>query len=122
MQQPLLAFLRNGDALKLGMADDDSIVITSSNPGTELLAPGFFKVTFGCDEDIGRRIQTQKLGCPLLSQMIRDDDHTLGTQTEPLGFHRSSHHLKGLARTYLMGEQRITAIKNVGDSVALVIP
>lgn len=43
-QNPLLPFCGHRNFLKLGMPDDDCIVITSSNSCAELLSAGSFKV------------------------------------------------------------------------------
>ena len=43
-------------------------------------------------------------------------------QSQPLCLHRGGDHFKGLARTYLVCQQRVTAIEDMGDSPQLVIP
>ena len=102
-QKPLLAFLADGDFLKLRVSDNDGIIVAGGDPGAELLAVVLLKVLFGCHQDIGRRVQPQKLRSPLLGQVVRDHEKGLLAQPQALGLHRGGHHLKGLARAHLMG-------------------
>ena len=56
-QKPLLALPADGDALKLRVSHDDSIVVSGGDPGAELLAPVGLEVLFGCHQNIGGRIK-----------------------------------------------------------------
>ena len=56
MQQPLLAFLADGDFFKLRVAHNDGIIVAGGDAGTKLLAVVFLKVLFGCHQDIGGRV------------------------------------------------------------------
>ena len=52
--------------------------------------------------------------------MVGNHEQGLLTQAQPLGFHSSCHHFKGLACTHHMGQQSVAAIKNVGDGIDLM--
>ena len=88
MQQSLLAFLADGDFLKLGVTHDDGVVVTGGDAGTKLLAVVFFKVFFGCHQDVGGRVQTQELRRPLLGQVVRYHKERFLAKTQALGLHR----------------------------------
>ena len=70
MQQPLLAFLADGDFLELGVTHDDGVVVAGGNTGTELLAVVLLEVLFGCHQDVRGRVQTQELRSPLFGQVV----------------------------------------------------
>ena len=70
MQQPLLAFLADGDFLELGVAYDDGIVVAGGDAGAELLAVMLLEVLFGCHQDVGGRVQPQELRSPLFGQVV----------------------------------------------------
>ena len=44
------------DTLKLGMTDDNRIIVSHSDSGTELFPVRRFKIFLGCYQDIGSRI------------------------------------------------------------------
>ena len=77
LQQTLLPFKGNGDALKLAVADDHGVIIAGGDPGAELFTVGALKIPFGRDQDIGGGIQAQELAGPLLRQMVRHHEHGL---------------------------------------------
>lgn len=60
----------------------------------EFLPIGALKVLFRSNQNAGRGIEADELGCPLLSQMIWDDKKRLLAKPKPLGFHRCCHHFK----------------------------
>ena len=60
-EQPLLPLLRNRDALKLAVADDDRVIIAGGNACAEFLPVCPLKILLGGNQDIGRRIQAQEL-------------------------------------------------------------
>ena len=70
MQQPLLALHADGDFLELRVAHDDGVVVAGGDAGAELLAVMLLEVLFGCHQDVGGRVQPQKLGCPLFGQVV----------------------------------------------------
>ena len=53
LQEPLLPFSGNGDALKLAVTDDNGVIVAGGNAGAELLAVACLKVLFGSHKDIG---------------------------------------------------------------------
>ena len=57
LEQSLLSFHGNGNALKLGVADDHGVVIPGGDSGAELFSVGFFKIPFSGHKNFGRRIQ-----------------------------------------------------------------
>ena len=121
-QQPLLPFYGNGNPFKLTVPDDNGVVIAGGNAGAELFAVFRLKVLFRCRQNVGRRVQPQKLRSPLLGQMIRNHKHRLVAKPQTLALHGGSDHLEGLACAHLVRQQRISAIENVCDSVQLMLP
>ncbi len=121
-QQPLLPFLADGDFLKLAVADNDRIIIPGGDSGAKLLPVVLFKVLFGCHQNVGGGVEPQKLRGPLFGQVIGHNKEGFPAQPQPLGLHGGPHHFKGLARTHLMGQQRISAVKHMGDGIALMLP
>ena len=61
LQQPLLAFLADGDTLKLAVPHDDGVVVAGGDAGAEFLAVVGLEVLFGGDKNVGRGVQPQKL-------------------------------------------------------------
>ena len=121
-QNPLLPFCGHRNFLKLGMPDDNCIVIASGNSCAELLSAGSFKVLFACYQKFCTRIQAQELVCPLKSQMIRNDKHGFLAQSQPLCLHSRSGHLKGFTGTYLVSKQCIAAVQHMSNGILLVFP
>ena len=121
LQKSLLSFLRYGDSLKLAVSNDDCIVVAGCNSAAELLTVSWFKVFFGCGENIGRRIQTEKFTCPLFGQVVRNDKQRLLAQAESLAFHRRGYHFKSLARTNLVCKERIASVEDVCNGVLLML-
>ena len=54
--------------------------------------------------------------------MVGHHKKTFLAQSQPFGFHSRRSHFIGLARTNFVCKQRITAIKHMGNGVALVFP
>ena len=104
------------------VSDNDGIIVAGGDPGAELLAVVLLKVLFGCHQDIGRRVQPQKLRSPLLGQVVRDHEKGFLAQPQALGLHRGGHHLKGLASAHFMGQQSIAAVQHMGDGIFLMLP
>ena len=121
LQKSLLSFLRYGDSLKLAVSDDDCIIVAGCNSAAELLTVSRFKVLFGCGENIGRRIQTEKFTCPLFGQMVRNNKQRLLAQAESLAFHRRGYHFKSLARTNFVCKERIASVEDVCNGVLLML-
>ena len=84
LQHRPLTLQTQWDLFKLRVANDNSIVITCGDTGAELFAVAGFKVFFRCNENIGGRIELQKLRRPLFGQVIRHDEHALLTQPQAL--------------------------------------
>ena len=61
LNDALLPFKGQRDALKLRMADDDGIVVAGGDAGAEFFAVGSFKVLAPCHQEFGVRIEIQKL-------------------------------------------------------------
>ncbi len=115
-----LALHGYGNAFELAVPDDDRIVVAGGNAGAELFAILRLEVLFRCGQNIGGRIQPQKLRCPLLRQVVGNHKHGLVAQSQPLGFHRGGDHFKGLACAHFVCQQRIAAVKNMRHGVQLV--
>ena len=79
-----LALYTHGDLLKLAMPDNNGIVVAGGDPSTEFLAVLGFKILAGGNEDICRRIELQKLSCPLLCQVVGHHKERFLTQAQPL--------------------------------------
>ena len=104
------------------MTDDDRIIVTGGDLGTEGLAPCRFKVLLTGNKDICGGVKPQELRCPLLSQVVRNSDQRLAAQAKPLGLHSCCNHFKGFAAANFMGKKRVAAVQNVGDGVPLMLP
>ena len=122
MQQPLLAFLADGDLLELGVSHDDGVVVACGDAGTEFLAVMLLEVLFGRYQDVRGRVQTQELRSPLFGQVIWHHKEGFLAQAQALGLHRGPHHFKGLTRAHLMGQQGIAAVQYMGDGIFLMFP
>ena len=122
LQEPLLPFSGNGDALKLAVADDNGVIVAGGNAGAELLAVACLKVLFGSHKDIGGGVEPQELRRPLLRQVVRHRKEGFLAQAEALSLHGGGDHLKGLARAHLMGKERVAAVEVVGDGAPLMLP
>ena len=116
-QKPLLPLHGYGYLFKLAVTDDYGIVFACGDASAELLAVLWLKVLFRGDEDVGGRIQPEKLARPLFRQVVRYDEQGLVAETEALGFHGGGDHFKGLARANFVRKERIAAVKHMGDSV-----
>ena len=104
------------------MPDDNGVIIAGGDARAELFAVFQLKVLFRCRQNVGRRVQPQKLRSPLLGQMIRNHKHRLVAKPQTLALHGGSDHLEGLACAHLVRQQRISAIENVCDGVQLMLP
>ena len=93
-EKALLPLLRDGNPLKLAVSDNYRVIIARRNARAELLPIGALKVLFRGNQNAGRGIEADELGCPLLGQMIGDDKKRLLAKPKPLGFHRCCHHFK----------------------------
>ena len=104
------------------MTDDNGIVIAGGDAGAEFFAVGGLKVFAPCHQQLGIGVEVQKLACPLLRQMVGNHEQTFLAQTKAFRFHSRCRHFVGLACAHFVCKQRITAIKHMGDGVALVFP
>ena len=59
---------------------------------------------------------------PLLGDVVWHHDQRLGAKAQTLHLHGSGHHLVGLARPHLVGQQGIPAVKDMGNRVDLMRP
>ena len=121
-QKAFLPFRRNRNLFKLAVADDHGIVIPGGDPGTELLPVLLFKVLSACHQNLGAGIEPQKLTGPLQRQVIRYYEQALMAQAEPLAFHGCRRHFKGFPGTDFVRQQRVAAVKHMGNRVALMLP
>ena len=123
LEEPFLALAGlMGMLLKLGVSHNNGVIVAGGDAGAELFPVVLLKILFCCDQDIGRRVQPQKLRSPLLGQVVRHDKEGLLAQAQPLSLHRGGHHLKGLARAHLMGQQGVAAVEDMGDGVSAGVP
>ena len=70
LNNALLPFKGQWDALKLRMADDDGIIIAGGDAGTEFFAVGSLKVLAPCHQKFCIGVEVQELRSPLLCQMV----------------------------------------------------
>ena len=111
----------DGDFFKLGVADDDRVIVPGSDTRTEFLAVARFKIFFCCDQNPCGRIETQEFRSPLLRQVIRHDEHALLAEAQSLAFHCRGDHLERLPCPYLVCKQCIAAIQDVSDGTPLML-
>src|SRR5699024_9844413 len=71
LQKPLLAFLADGDFLKLAVTHDDGIVVASGDSGTKFFAIVLLKIFSRCHQDVSGWVEPQELRSPLLGQVVR---------------------------------------------------
>ena len=67
--------------------------------GRTLVRDADYAVYYYGNKDIGTRIELQVLTCPLRNKVVRDNEHTLGTQSDTLLFLGGGNHRKGFAGT-----------------------
>src|SRR5689334_15969536 len=102
------------------MRDDDGIVVSGRDSshcllpvfGSEMVLPG--------DEQPRLRVKLQKLGSPLVNQMIGHNEHRLFGQIKASQFHGGGRHGPGLAGTNDVSQKRAAALKNPPDRVLLM--
>ena len=121
-QNGSLSFGTHRDFLKLRMSDNHSIILTRCNSAAELFSVCRFKILFCGNQNICGRIKLQKLACPLFSQVVRHNKHSLLAQPKAFAFHCGGCHFKGFACPNAMCKQRISAVQNMCDSVYLMLP
>jgi len=122
LQNGLLALYAHGDFLKLAVADDDGVIVPCGNAAAKLFPVLGFKIFLCRDKDVGRRIELEPFCRPLLGDMVGHHDQRLGAKAQTLHLHGSGHHLVGLARPHLVGQQGIPAVKDMGNRVDLMRP
>ena len=105
------------------MADDDAVLFPGRDPGDEAASPVRAGQVVGlADEELGAGVELEPLAAELVDHMVRDHDHGLGGQSEAAQLHRGHHHLGGLARPDLVGEQRRRLGHDAGHRGELVRP
>ena len=102
------------------MPDNHGIIIACGNPAAELFAVCRFKILLRRHKDIGGRVQPQVLGSPLPDKVVWHDKHGFLAQPQTLAFLCCGDHLKGLSRTYLVGKERVAAVKDMGNRIDLM--
>ena len=113
--------MRHWNLLKLAVSDDDRVVVAGGDAGAELLSVGGLKVLFRSHEHVCRRVQPQKLRCPLLREVVRDSEHGLAAQSEALGLHSRRCHREGFPRAHLVSQKRVPAVEDACNGVSLVL-
>ena len=103
------------------MADDDCVIVSGRDTGTELLAVCRLKVLFGRHKDIRTGIEPEKIAAPLLCQMVGNNIEALLRQSQALALHAGRDHLEGLACAHAMGKQRVVAVQDVRHSIFLML-
>ena len=102
------------------MSNNDRVVVSGGNSGTEFLPVCRLKILLFRDENVCRWIKSEKFARPLFSQVIRNGKKRFRTQSEPLRFHRRRYHLECLPCAHLVRKQGVSAIKNMRDRIFLV--
>ena len=121
-QNGLLALHTDRDFLELRMADNDGVVVSGGNAAAKLLPVLGFKVFLCRYQDVGRRIELEPFRRPLFRDVVGHHNQRLGAKPQALHLHGGGHHLVGLARPHLVGQQGISAVQDVCDGVHLVGP
>ena len=103
------------------MSDDDCIIIAGGDTTAELLSVFGFKVLFRRNKDICARIELQILCSPLFRQVIGNHEKALLTEAKAFAFLCRCNHFKSFARADNVGQQCITAVEDMSDSVYLVL-
>ena len=80
------------------------------------------EVFLGSDEDVCTRVERQQLGRKLAEHVIRNDEHRLARQAEPLQFHASGHHRERLSSADPVCEQCVWRLQNAPDPGFLMWP
>ena len=122
LQNGTLALGAHGDFFKLAVADDDGVVVPGGNAAAKLLAVLGFKVFLCRYQDIGRRIELKPFRRPLFRDVVGHHNQRLGAKPQALHLHGGGHHLVGLARPHLVGQQGVSAVQDMRDGVHLVGP
>ena len=74
LKEKCLTLQRKWELLQLTVADDDGVIVSGSNPGTELFAVLLLKVFRRGNKDIRCRVELQILCAPLLREVIGNDN------------------------------------------------
>ena len=69
------------------MADNNGIIVAGGDAPTEFLTVFGFKILTGSDKDVRCRIKLQKLGGPLLCQVVGHHKEGFLAQPQPFCFH-----------------------------------
>ena len=104
------------------MAKDNRIIIPRGDTSAKTFAILCFKILSRCHEDVSRRVQLQILRCPLLGQVVGDNEQTLVAQTQPFALLRRRNHLPSFPSPHNVCQQGIPAIQDMGNGVDLVGP
>ena len=116
----LLTFPGQWNFLELTMPDDDCIIITCSDPGTEFFPVCRFKIFFRSGKDICSRIKLQKFTCPLPGQMIRYYKQRFLGKSKPFVLHCSRRHFIRFSSPHTMCKQSIIPVKLMGNRIFLM--
>ena len=81
LNNALLPLIGQRNPFKLTVADDNCIIIACSNSSTESFSTGGFKNLFPRHQQLGIRVEVQKLRSPLLRQVIGNDKKAFLAQT-----------------------------------------
>ena len=104
------------------MPDDNGIVVTGSDSGTEPFPVLGFKVLFGGNQNVGGGVELQIFGSPLLGQMIRHHKQTLLAQSQTFALLSGGYHLERLPSPHRVCQQSVSAIEDVGNGIHLMGP
>ena len=106
----LLPFNGQGNLFQLAVSDDDSVVVPGGDPAAQPLAVLCLKVLCRRHQNIGAGIELEIFACPLIRNMIRNDDQALVTKAQAFSLLRQSDHCEGLASPHDMSQQHILPI------------
>ena len=120
MEHGLLPFSRQRDFFKLAVSDNDAIVVPGGNPRAKAFPVLLFKVLFGRHEDIGRRVQLQKIRSKITDDVVGNHKQCLAGQPQALGFHCGGDHGVGFPSPHHMAEQGIAAVNCPRHRIALM--
>ena len=116
LEETLLGFARQRDALETGMRDDDGIPIAGGDAAEKFFPVLRLKILLARDEDVCARIQHEQFGRKLAEHVVGHGEHGLARQPQPLQFHRGGNHRVGLARADDMAEQCVGRLQDAPDT------
>ena len=110
------------DLLQLAVPDNNSVILSGSDPSTKPFPVLGFKVLCGRHKDIRRRIELQILRGPLLGEVVRHHDQALLAETQAFALLGDGYHGERLPCAHHVSQQFISSVQPAGYGVELMRP